>query len=249
VAGAALLAAACEPTPEGPGGATDAADVAAAADTSSVPDAPPDLPTPTDVGGDARAPDVWRGPWRCPADMALVEADPLVVCVDRYEASRPDATWYAAGSDERHATSRREVLPWLLGADRGAAAAACAAAGKRLCTGPEWQQACAGPEGRAYPYGDRYREDACNGFEANGPGAFQLLPTGRMPDCESPWGVFDLSGNVWELVQAGADLVPRGGAYDSTDGTSTHRCAFVRAGGRTDALGFRCCAEPTPLRR
>ena len=46
----------------------------------------------------------------CPSDMALVGAN---LCVDKWEASRPDATAWSFGSDSSHATSRAGVLPWL----------------------------------------------------------------------------------------------------------------------------------------
>lgn len=225
------------------GGAETRADVSRA----DVPGA--DLPAAEDVpaASDAVA-DAWRGPWTCPDDMVLVEVAALTACVDRYEASRKDATWHDAGTDGSVARSAAGVLPWVLDGDRAVAAAACGAAGKRLCGAAEWEAACAGPEGLAYPYGDLYRDDVCNGFEAHGPGAFRLEVTGAMERCVSGFGAFDMSGNLWELVTDADDLLPRGGAYDSTDGVSTHRCAFVRLGGRTDALGFRCCRAAEPLR-
>lgn len=193
-------------------------------------------------------PDAWTGPWTCPQDMALVETGTVTACVDRYEAARQDATWYDAGADESRAANRAGVLPWSVGDDRATAESACVAAGKRLCGADEWEAACAGPDERAYPYGDIYRDDVCNGFEAHGPSGFKIVPTGEMDHCESGFGVFDMSGNLWELVRTDDALVPRGGAYDSTDGAYTHRCSFVRSGGRVEAVGFRCCAAPTPLR-
>ena len=76
----------------------------------------------------------------CPAEMAAVAG---AFCVDRYEASRPDATASAAGSDDSRALSVAGVLPWQV-ASNELAESACAAAGKRLCTADEWGRACAG---------------------------------------------------------------------------------------------------------
>jgi formylglycine-generating enzyme required for sulfatase activity len=45
------------------------------------------------------------------------------------------------------------------------AAAWCAAHGKRLCLDSEWQAACEGPAGWAYPYGDTPRPGVCNDEE------------------------------------------------------------------------------------
>lgn len=58
------------------------------------------------VAGECRA---------CPPEMALVRHRPLAPhCIDRWEASRPDATESAAGVDESMATSRPEVVPWFV---------------------------------------------------------------------------------------------------------------------------------------
>lgn len=96
---------------------------------------------------------------RCPADMALVAGR---VCVDRYEASltlRTDAGETAvspyhppAPGNVYVARSRAGVVPqaYISGPQ---AAAACKAAGKRLCAPVEWRAACGGREGLVFPYG------------------------------------------------------------------------------------------------
>jgi hypothetical protein len=103
-------------------------------------------------------------------------------CVDIYEAARPDATAVSAGSDASLAVSRAGVLPWQV-ADNSTAAAACAAAGKRLCTADEWETACRGPLRTVYGYGDTYDPTACNGIDTFGHSGFHLLPTGALAGC------------------------------------------------------------------
>jgi len=197
----------------------------------------------------------------CPDDMADICGS---FCIDRYEASRPDATAESAGVDESTATARSGVIPWhtsvLIPAE---AAAACEAAGKRLCAAHEWEVVCAGLDGRAYCYGEAYDPLICNAIDTHCDqecgvypdcyreceSDFHVLPTGSMAGCVSEFGVHDLSGNVWEAVQFddGADHF-RGGAFDCGDPALAHTCAYdgVAAGSFPVSRGFRCCADGDP---
>jgi hypothetical protein len=200
----------------------------------------------------------------CPPEMVLAAGGR--VCLDRYEAARPDATAEAFGVDSSRAVSRAGVLPWFP-VDLATGRAACQAAGKRLCTLDEWVAACSGPAGRAYTYGDAYDPVICNGIDLFcrcGPGeaceaaapcpyahcfldcgaAQRPLPTGSFAGCVSADGAYDVNGNVWELVDAG-DGQPhyRGGAYNCIDSERLHACGYD-AGTSVSARGFRCCADP-----
>ncbi|MCU0682287.1 MAG: SUMF1/EgtB/PvdO family nonheme iron enzyme [Polyangiaceae bacterium] len=97
----------------------------------------------------------------------------------------------------------------------------CEAAGKRLCTQDEWVLACGGdPAGgpdQRYAYGDALDLTACN---TNKPAAAfggppcdpttaadawrtcrtNAEPAGAFPRCRSRFGVFDLHGNVAEIM-------------------------------------------------
>ncbi len=218
-----------------------------------------------DLGRDAVAPVPI-----CPDDMALVAN---TFCVDRHEASRPDATASFAGVAQGPATSRAGVLPWMV-PDNATADAACQAAGKRLCTPAEWEYACKGPEGTVYAYGEDYDPATCNGIDTycrcdttcasvlkcpyagcfgsrspaqdGGPcqADFRLEPTGTFPDCTNAFGVFDMNGNLWEHVRGGGDRSVRGGAFNCSNSKKFHRCDYVPGTWTPSALGFRCCQEP-----
>lgn len=180
-------------------------------------------------------------PFRCPDDMVPVAN---LFCVDRYEASRTDATAKTMGTDFSRAVSVKGALPWMF-VDNAIAEAACAGAGKRLCTSDEWLLACQGPEGHVYAYGDTYEPTTCNGIDALGGGAFQVAPTGSFASCTNGWGVFDMNGNVWEHVAGGDDTRVRGGAFNCMDSAALHKCGYIPGNWSPSALGFRCCLTPT----
>lgn len=102
-------------------------------------DADSDADADTDSDTDADS-DV--GP--CPDTMALVGE----ACMDLYEAP-----------------NRAAALPLVM-YDFDEAVAWCQARDKRLCTDDEWELACAGSQGKAYPYGDTHQPGVCNDEEA-----------------------------------------------------------------------------------
>jgi formylglycine-generating enzyme required for sulfatase activity len=163
-------------------------------------------------------------------------------CIDRYEASRPDASGNHAGIDGSRALSVSGVVPWQVD-DNATAEAACRASGKRLCTPDEWLLACQGPDGSAYSYGDTYDPEACNGIDAFGWEGFRLMPTGAFGLCTNEWGAFDMNGNLWEHVAAGDDTTVRGGAYNCGNSALLHRCDYVPSTWAPSARGFRCCSS------
>lgn len=181
-------------------------------------------------------------PITCPNDMVAV-ADTF--CIDRYEASRPDATKISAGIDDSLARSVAGVIPWQV-VSNAVAEKACSASGKRLCTPEEWQLACSGPDRTAYSYGNTYQPAICNGLDTFGINYFHLMPTGSFQQCTNEWGVFDLNGNLWEHVAGGGDQTVRGGAYNCIDSAKLHRCDYVPGSWTPSARGFRCCLSSSP---
>jgi hypothetical protein len=182
------------------------------------------------------------------------------VQVYAYEASRPGATAQVEGLDltpdddtqafvEARACSRPGVLPWanLTWAE---ADAACRAAGARLCRRDEWSAACGG---HAYPYGDTYRADACNGGAydtdpATAGDQDAALPTGSAAACVAD-GVYDLSGNLkeWTDDQVDGQRPVRGGGFGSNvpAGLACGELGDLKPGDfRSAQIGFRCCREP-----
>jgi hypothetical protein len=185
----------------------------------------------------------------------------LLFRIYAYEASRPDSNALSSGANASRACSKPLVMPWAT-VTKDQADAACAAAGKRLCSAAEWQLACAGNGGLTYPYGSSYMPNACNGndYDPDCAGADNdvMMPTGSVYGCPtkpaqsacvSAFGAFDMSGNLkeWTSTAAGSSVFKvRGGAYDSPAGGLSCQFDFVSMD-HTFAfpnLGFRCCEDP-----
>ena len=187
----------------------------------------------------------------CDGDVDEEAVDDTIVVgsfrIDVYEASRPDATSSTAGVLEHRPCSEPNRLPWT-NVTHERAETLCAAAGKRLCTEAEWQQACSA--GTKFPYGNAYDDDACNGADRLAGPDDHVVPTGSLAACTGSRGTFDMSGNLKEWTsQALADGLfrIRGGAFDNVAPGLTCDFDFVAADGETyqfDNLGFRCCDAP-----
>ena len=169
-------------------------------------------------------------------------------CIDRYEwpnkaGERPVVmrTWYDARD-------------------------ACASVGKRLCGDSEWTLACEGQERLPYPYGYQRSAEACNidkphpevnekalgssdpkVREAEAARLWQGEASGTRDACVSPFGVFDMTGNVDEWVVNESGTPFKSGLKGGYWGPVRDRCrpmTTVHAEGfQFYQIGFRCCAD------
>ncbi|MGJ3237302.1 MAG: SUMF1/EgtB/PvdO family nonheme iron enzyme [Anaerolineae bacterium] len=72
-----------------------------------------------------------------------------------------------------------------------------------------WQRAAQGDDDRFYPWGNVFHEDRCNTHESR---IKTTTTVDHYKDGVSPYGVFDMSGNVWEWTLDAAD--PAEGSFD-----------------------------------
>lgn len=181
----------------------------------------------------------------CRDHPEMVAAWEGATCIDRYEASRPDATAVDAGRAVGPAVSRPGVMPWV-DVTHPVAEAACRAAGKVLCDPVVVRQNCLHVSGSPFPYGPTYDPHGCNGAG----GLFgDVVPTGTLSGCAGQSGAVDLVGNVAEWA---ADGMVLGGSFMS--GSPDLSCRSARRYEPSDTppdarfsapwLGFRCCTAP-----
>ena len=147
--------------------------------------------------------------------------------------------------------SSREVrayLAWLDGSGK--------LPGARLCREDEWERAARGADGRGYPHGDILSPEHANYDRTYGRDVRTFGPdaVGSHPTSDSPFGLHDMTGNVWEMVDLlfidrdsesrSSVIGVRGGSYYNSSAVASSANHWVAGvDRRSPEIGFRVCSS------
>jgi len=141
--------------------------------------------------------------------------------------------------------------------------------GKRIPTEEEWTRSAAGDDGRLYSWGNEWdRGKHCTNNK------MALLPVGSYESGKSPFGMYDMTGSVWEWTSTKFDAYPRykditikfGNKKVTANPSFSTQCYVVKGGHylvgpipnrldireasmpmfNLDSLGFRCVKDEEP---
>lgn len=187
---------------------------------------------------------VWREGNSTPEDTAFDGSDLPRTNVSWYEAiafcqwlDRKVKQWRKSGT-----LPPSRVMPYII----------------TIPTEQQWQRGAQGDDGRSYPWGNQEPDKSwCNCHDSN---VGKTTPVTQYPKGVSPYGVWDMAGNVWEWclttwsnddfneIEGHEARVLRGGSwYEYKQGLRVKSRNFYGPFNRIQDVGFRLVFRPLSL--
>jgi len=160
-------------------------------------------------------------------------------CVDDGSCPVPECSWSPENSSDRPVV----CVNWTQ------AQGFCEWVGKRLPTEAEWEKAARGTDGRKYPWGNEAA--TCDLAVIADCSGSVMDVCSKSPFGDSPYGICDMAGNVWEWVFDWYDSGyyakcpssnPIGADFGSCRGVRSGGFVYPEAGLQTFA---RACSDPS----
>ncbi len=194
--------------------------------------------------------------------MQIIPPRPVSIpafSIDEFEVTNKQFAEFLSASDYEPANRTEYLKEWTNGEYPDWAAdfpviwvapedaeAYCKWRGGRLPTDEEWERTARGGDSRIFPWGNQLPRPETTNITTD-----KLEPVGNRPGDRSPFGVYDLAGNVSEITGTlvtfeGRPVHPlRGGSYRSglQAAFAFQRNLGISTGQRSDSIGFRCASD------
>jgi len=170
------------------------------------------------------------------------EIDLPAFAIDKYEVTNKQ---YARFNLDHKYDAGGDHYPVTM-VSRSDAVAHCEALDKRLPTEQEWEKAARGTDGRRYPWGNAFDKVLCITNETADGRTATVAPVGSCEKGNSPYGVADMAGNVWEWTSSfdqRYSILKGGSFFEDGSYSTTYNSLLSIPDDAKDYVGFRCAKD------